>query len=49
MELTRDKIQEAQNIIRIGKDKCLSDAEWNWAIEVLQLAFNNGYAVVKIC
>lgn len=47
MELTRDKIEEATDIIRKGKDKCFNETDWNWAFEVLQMAFNNGYSVVK--
>ena len=45
MKLTKDKIREAQNIIKDGKDKCFSDSDWKWAIEVLQLAFKNGYDI----
>ena len=49
MILTWDKIHEAQEIIRKGKDNCFSDSDWNWALEVLKEAFNNGYGVVKTC
>ena len=48
MTLTHDKIMEAQEIIRNGKEKCFCSADWEWAIIILQMAFNSGYGVVKI-
>ncbi len=47
MTLTKDKIIEAQEIIRNGRDKCFDISDWEWAIMVLQMAFRNGHEVVK--
>ena len=47
MTITDDKINEAKEIIIKGKDKCFSDSDWNWAIEVLRQAFESGYDLVR--
>ena len=49
MTLTSDKVHEAQEIISKGKENCFSDTDWNWALDVLKEAFNNGYGVIKVC
>lgn len=49
MTLTSDKVREAQEIISKGKENYFSETDWNWALDVLKEAFNNGYSVVKTC
>ena len=47
MKITKDKINEAKEIIIKGKEKCFSDSDWNWAIELLKQAFEEGYDLIK--
>ena len=47
MKISEDKIKEATDIVRNGKEKCFSDSDFTWAITVLQEAFKAGYIVAK--
>lgn len=47
MNISQDKIEEATDIVRNGKEKCFSDSDFVWAITVLQEAFKDGYIVAK--
>lgn len=50
MELTRDKIDEAKEILIGGKNKCFCpDADYKWAIDIIKEALLNGYDIVKVC
>ena len=48
MEPSKDQIIKATEIIRTGMtNDNIDEDDFNWAIHLLQLAFRNGYSVVK--
>lgn len=47
MKISEDKIKEATDIVRNGKEKCFSGSDFVWAITVLQEAFKKGYIVAQ--